>query len=147
SMLAGTLDGYSIEKRYVHKSGRIVHAALHVSMVHDETGRPAYFVAQVEDITQRKEVERLKNEFISTVSHELRTPLTSIRGSLGLLVSGAFGDLPGKVTSLVRIAHSNCERLIRIINDILDVEKIESGALELHSADVQVAPLLARALE
>ncbi|MFP2898922.1 ATP-binding protein [Corallococcus sp. 4LFB] len=83
------------------------------------------------DLTERKAVERMKNEFVSTVSHELRTPLTSIRGSLGLLENGIVGELPPQALGMVRIARTNTERLIRLINDILDLEKMESGMLEL----------------
>jgi signal transduction histidine kinase len=81
-------------------------------------------------VTELKRIDRMKSEFVSTVSHELRTPLTSIRGSLGLIVGGVAGDLlPEAVKNLVGIAKSNCERLIRLINDILDIEKIESGKM------------------
>lgn len=72
---------------------------------------------------------RAKSEFLSTVSHELRTPLTSIRGSLGLIAAGVTGQLPPKVSNLVKIAYTNSERLVRLINDILDMEKIESGKM------------------
>ncbi|MBZ8135335.1 hybrid sensor histidine kinase/response regulator [Afifella sp. IM 167] len=84
------------------------------------------------DITERKRVEQMKNDFISTVSHELRTPLTSIRGALGLVTGGAAGELPPSVTPLIKIAHSNAERLVRLINDILDIEKIESGRMSFE---------------
>ena len=86
----------------------------------------------VRDITERKEIERLKNEFVSIVSHELRTPLTSIRGSLGLMEGGAVGDMPPKARDLLRIARQNADRLIRLINDILDLDKIESGKIQLQ---------------
>ena len=79
------------------------------------------------DISDRKRMDRLKDEFVSTVSHELRTPLTSIAGSLGLLIGGAAGALPEPAARLIRIAQSNSQRLVRLINDILDIEKIESG--------------------
>jgi len=92
---------------------------------------PPRITVFVRDITERKEVERMKNEFISTVSHELRTPLTSIRGSLGLLEGGVMGELPPQALDMVRIARTNTERLIRLINDILDLEKMEAGKLEL----------------
>lgn len=85
------------------------------------------------DITERARIERLKNEFVSIVSHELRTPLTSIRGSLGLLEGGVAGELDIRIKGLVRIALSNTERLIRLVNDILDLDKIETGKLELRS--------------
>ncbi len=78
-------------------------------------------------LTQRSELDTLKDEFISTVSHELRTPLTSIRGALGLLSSGIIGDVDAKALNLLRIAVTNTDRLIRLINDILDLERMESG--------------------
>jgi PAS domain S-box-containing protein len=94
-------------------------------------GRLARITA-VRDITERKEVERMKSEFVSTVSHELRTPLTSIRGALGLVVGGIAGELPAKAKGMIDIAHKNSERLVRLINDILDIEKIESGKMMLE---------------
>lgn len=83
----------------------------------------------IRNITDRKKVERMKNEFVSTVSHELRTPLTSIKGALGLIAGGVAGPIPAKAQELVDIAHKNCERLARLIGDILDVERIESGSM------------------
>ncbi|WP_163999094.1 GAF domain-containing sensor histidine kinase [Pyxidicoccus caerfyrddinensis] len=94
-----------------------------------------------------EEQQRLKNEFISTVSHELRTPLTSIRGSLGLLTGGVAGPLPGPVAEMVDIAHKNSERLIRLINDILDLDKVEAGKLDLYLEAADLAPLLHHAAE
>jgi CheY-like chemotaxis protein len=79
------------------------------------------------------------------VSHELRTPLTSIRGALGLIDAGALGDLPEKAQGMVKIAHQNSERLVRIINDILDVEKIEAGKLEVQLESVPLTAFLAQA--
>jgi signal transduction histidine kinase len=93
------------------------------------------------------EQQRLKNEFISTVSHELRTPLTSIRGSLGLLTGGVAGPLPGPVAEMVDIAHKNSERLIRLINDILDLDKVEAGKLDLYLEVADLAPLLHHAAQ
>jgi signal transduction histidine kinase/ActR/RegA family two-component response regulator len=84
------------------------------------------------DILQLREYEQLKSDFVSTVSHELRTPLTSMRGALGLVLSGAAGPLSPQGQELLRIANQNTERLIRLINDILDVEKIESGTIAVR---------------
>lgn len=102
------------------------------------------FVAAIRDITHRKHAERMKSEFVSTVSHELRTPLTSIGGSLALLASGAIGQIDDKAARLVAIAHSNCERLIRLINDLLDIEKIESGKMSFDMRKVTLAPIIHR---
>jgi PAS domain S-box-containing protein len=95
------------------------------------------------DIGARRAVERMKDEFISVVSHELRTPLTSIRGSLGLLAGGAVGRLPQGAERMVRIALDNSDRLTRLINDILDMERIESGALPMEFAVSESADLVA----
>ena len=145
-VLDGNSPGYQIEVRYLHHGGAVVHVNVNASLARGADGTPAYFVSQIENITQRREVERMKLEFIATVSHELRTPLTSIRGSLGLIAAGAMGELPEKVTPLVKIALQNCERLALIINDILDMEKIESGKSQLHIGAVAVEPLLQQAL-
>ena len=100
-------------------------------------------VAVIRDISERKAVDRLKNEFVSTVSHELRTPLTSIRGSLGLIEGGVAGDVPDRARDLVRIARANADRLIRLINDILDLEKMEAGKLELRRRVIDPAQIVA----
>jgi PAS domain S-box-containing protein len=80
-MLDGRIQTYQMEKRYFHKNGRTIWTLLSVSLVRHPDGTPKYFISQIQDISQRKEVDRLKNEFIATVSHELRTPLTSISGA------------------------------------------------------------------
>ncbi|MGI3783621.1 MAG: sensor histidine kinase, partial [Janthinobacterium lividum] len=84
------------------------------------------------DVTQRREVERLKSEFVSMVSHELRTPLTAIQGSLGLISGGALGVLPPAAARMLEIASISAHRLNRLVDDILDVERIESGVLVLQ---------------
>jgi len=110
-------------------------------------GKVVGFYVQATDVTALKQVDRIKSEFVSTVSHELRTPLTSIRGSLGLIAGGVGGQLPDAVKTLVEIAKNNCERLIRLINDILDIEKIESGKMQLNLQELAMKPLLVQALE
>ncbi|MEI8395291.1 MAG: PAS domain S-box protein [Rhodospirillaceae bacterium] len=104
------------------------------------------FTGIVRDITERKQVEKLKAEFISTVSHELRTPLTAIRGSLSLVNSGVMGDINGDVRELTTIAEQSCERLVRLINDILDVETIGSGQLQLVTKRISIIDAVARSL-
>ncbi|MEA2937000.1 MAG: hypothetical protein QOC56_504 [Alphaproteobacteria bacterium] len=99
------------------------------------------------DISERRQNERLKDEFVSTVSHELRTPLTSIAGSLGLLTGGATGAMPEPAMRLLRIAHKNSERLVRLINDILDIEKIESGKVVFDLKWVEVGTIVDQAVE
>ncbi len=101
----------------------------------------------VVDISERKRTERLKDEFVSTVSHELRTPLTSITASLGLLTAGGAGRLPEPAARLVTIAHNNGQRLVRLVNDILDIEKIESGKMAFHIEAVDVRAIVDQAIE
>jgi len=104
------------------------------------------FVAAVRDITDKRALERVKNEFVSTVSHELRTPLTSISGALALMAKGTAGALPDKALGLVAIARSNCDRLVRLINDILDLERIEAGELVFEFSSVSIRGLVERAI-
>jgi PAS domain S-box-containing protein len=106
-----------------------------------------FVLSSVVDISHRQEIDRLRRSFISTVSHELRTPLTSISGSLGLLRSGAMGALPEKAAAMVRIAYQNSERLVRIINDILDIGKIDAGVLDLRMVDVSLRDLVQQSVE
>ena len=98
-------------------------------------------------LSQRSELDTLKDEFISTVSHELRTPLTSIRGALGLLSSGIIGDVDAKALNLLRIAVTNTDRLIRLINDILDLERMESGRAPLQIRRCSLRDLSQQAIE
>jgi PAS domain S-box-containing protein len=106
-----------------------------------------HIVAIIRDISERRRMEQMKDEFVATVSHELRTPLTSIAGSLGLLAGGAAGALPDKAARLIQIAHANSQRLVRLINDILDIEKIESGKLRLDMAPLDLREIAQRSLE
>lgn len=104
------------------------------------------FVGIVRDITARKQMERMKSEFVSTVSHELRTPLTSIRGALGLIMGKFASGLPNKALQLLDTAKRNAERLTLLINDILDLEKIESGKLEFEFKAIDLVPLTKQAI-
>jgi signal transduction histidine kinase len=94
------------------------------------------------DIVRRREAERAKEEFISIVGHELRTPLTSIRGSLGLLQAGVMGELPEDGTEMLAVAVTNTDRLVRLVNDVLDVERMDSGQIPLRRAPVAAAELV-----
>ena len=110
-------------------------------------GEGRHFAGSVRDVSERHAVEKLKGEFISTVSHELRTPLASIRGSLSLLAGGILGDLSDEAREMVTIAERNCVRLIGLVNDILDIERLEQGSLHMEMAEVAFADVLARTRE
>jgi PAS domain S-box-containing protein len=103
-------------------------------------------IVQGRDITQQLEAERMKQEFTSTLSHELRTPLTSIIGSLQLINSGVLGDIDKDVLELTTIAERNGQRLLDLINDILDIEKIESGKLALFPEPMLLADMVTESL-
>lgn len=101
----------------------------------------------IRDVTERARVAQLKDEFVSTVSHELRTPLTAIRGALGLMEGGVGGTLDGKAGSLVSMARRNCERLSSLIDDLLDLEKIEQGAISYDLQRTDLEQVLREAVE
>lgn len=114
--------------------------------VRGEGGRITGRIYVYRDITRETEVDRMKTEFIATVSHELRTPMTSIKGSLGLVLGGIAGQLPAEARDLLEIAQNNTDRLIRLINDILDISRIEAGKMEIKRAPLSVADAVQRAV-
>jgi len=118
------------EKELIRKDGSRCPVVLNGVMTQGLNGHKLIW-SIVEDITERKRVDKMKSEFISTVSHELRTPLTSISGALGVLASHFNDGLPESMQNMLRIARSNCQRLSQLINDLLDIEKITSGNMNL----------------
>ncbi len=120
---------------------------LDLTITEMQVGGELMFTGVVRDITERNENDRIKREFISTVSHELRTPLTSIKGALGLLMAGVSGDLPKRMQEMLNIAHNNCDRLVRLINDILDIEKIAAGKMEFRMEALDLVEVLKQAVD
>ena len=112
-----------------------------------EEGSISGMVVAFQDVSERRRLEKMKDEFISTVSHELRTPLTSLRASLGLVQSGSLDKRPEKQRQMIEMAIGNCDRLIRLVNDILDFEGAEKGRLALNRKPVETANLLRRAVD
>lgn len=145
-MTTGTARIIGIGREVVgrRKDGSIFPMELAVSEVKVEGRR--MFTGIVRDISERKRIEKMKSEFISTVSHELRTPLTSIRGALGLVVDGFAGEIPATAKTMISIAHNNSERLVRLINDILDIEKIEAGKMTYSPHPIGLRTLLEQAV-
>lgn len=129
------------------KSGEERFIAWNNTMLQDVDGNTIGTISIGEDVTERQKVEKMKNEFISIVSHELRTPLTSIRGSLGLLATGVMDDEPGEMKRMIEIAAIDTERLVRLVNDVLDLEKLESGKVSLMRSWCNAADLMQRSLE
>lgn len=112
-------------------------------LVHE--GRVTGTVVAFTDVSERRRLERMKDEFISTVSHELRTPLTSLRASLGLIAGGVLEKHPEKVSQMLEIAVNNCDRLVRLVNDIVDFERIGAGKITLNYGIWDTIELLRRA--
>jgi signal transduction histidine kinase len=120
---------------------------LYTAPIRDGDGNLFGRVWHFRDISSIKEVSRMKNEFISAVSHELRTPLTSIRGALDLIASGLMGELRHDAMQLAKVAQDNCGRLVRLINDVLDIEKIEAGRMEFRLEPSSLQGILEHAVE
>jgi PAS domain S-box-containing protein len=141
-------DGFETrEWTFVRKDGSRFPVSATVTPLRDDEGAISGFIGVIEDITVRKDVERLKSEFTAVVSHELRTPLTSIRGSLGLILGAFASALPPKVRALLEIAQSNCERLVLLINDILDIEKFSAGQMRFDMQSLPLSRVLSQAVE
>lgn len=141
-------DGFETrEWTFVRKDGTRFPANVVITPLRDDQGLVTGYLGVIEDIRARKEVERLKSEFTAVVSHELRTPLTSIRGSLGLILGALSAGLPTKVRELLEIAQSNCERLVLLINDILDIEKFSAGQMRFDMRAVSLAEVTLQAVQ
>jgi signal transduction histidine kinase len=147
ALLRGDIPGYKVEHRVRTHGGdwKWIESAARVT-ARDERGRARRVTGTNADITERKAIEQMKDEFMATVSHELRTPLTAIVGSLALVRDGEAGDLPAPAEEFVRMAFDNAERLAALVNDIRDLQRLESGRLEFSIAPVELAPFLERAL-
>ena len=134
----------SHEFKGVKKNGETCDLRLEYSSIELKQKKALVFL--LEDITKEKEIDNLKNNFVSMISHELRTPLTSIRGALGLVSSGVLGEMPDKVKQLLHIAGNNSIRLVNLINDILDLEKIKAGKMNFRFGEYQVMQLVEETL-
>jgi PAS domain S-box-containing protein len=131
--------------RAVRKDGVEFPAEVLLNPMHTRNGLMVLSV--VIDNSEAKRQDQMKDEFVATVSHELRTPMTSIAGSLGLLIGNAGGQLPEPMARLLTIAHRNSQRLVRLINDVLDIEKIESGKMQFDMKRVEARAVVEQALE
>jgi len=128
------------------KDGTTIPVEYVASPLIDE-GQIAGMVVAFQDVSERRRLEKMKDEFISTVSHELRTPLTSLRASLGLISSGSLDKRPEKQKQMLDVAIGNCDRLVRLVNDILDFDRVERGGMPLHREVLAAGDLLRRAAD
>lgn len=146
-MLKGEISTLQLEKRYIAKDGTIIPTFMRTAPIRDSAGTILYLIGQIQDIRERLKVEQMKDEFISVISHELRTPLTSIRGALGILSTGIYANRPEKAQHMLEIALNNSDRLVRLINDILDLERLQSGKVELVMQPCQISDLMQQAID
>ncbi len=146
--LDGTFTSSSNEHRVQCKDGSFLWVLGRGMVVQrDDQGKALRMVGTISDISERKDIDRMKSEFISTVSHELRTPLTSIRGSLGLLEGGVLGNLPPKALDLIKIANKNSQRLVMLVNDILDMDKLVAGKMVILTDKFNLLEIVETAIE
>lgn len=134
-----------LERVVINRDGAEIPVEVTIALAGTTEG--TFFSAFLHDIAERKEIERMKNEFVSTVSHELRTPMTSIRASLSMLADGSAGELPPDTRVLIDIAYNSCERLVRLVNDVLDIEKIESGGMMFDMNPQPLLPIVKQAMD
>lgn len=135
------------EWTYKRKDGSVFPVMLTVSALRDLDGEIFGYLGIGRDITELKRIDKMKAEFISTVSHELRTPLTAISGALGILDSGSAGEISAAAKRMIGIAHSNAQRLILIVNDLLDMEKLVAGKMHFELQEQSLLPLVQHSLD
>ncbi len=137
--------GYDTEYRILWPDHQIRHLASRAKIIY-EGGEAVSMIGTCWDISERKRLDKVKTEFVSTVSHELRTPLTAITGALGLMIGGNLFELPEKAKNVLDIAYKNAQRLKLLINDLLDMDKLLAGKLEFHCEPQPLMPLVERAV-
>ncbi|MDF3014425.1 MAG: domain S-box protein, partial [Cellvibrio sp.] len=135
------------EWHYVHREGTRFPVLLTVSALRDAEGEITGYLGIARDISERKRIDQMKTEFISTVSHELRTPLTAISGALGILINGLAGKLPEQSVRMIQIAHNNSQRLIHLVNDLLDMEKLVAGKMHFDFQTYKLRHLIEQSIE
>jgi PAS domain S-box-containing protein len=146
-LIAGVEQQNLTTNRNYHQNGKVLDCEWYNSVLLDNSGQMESVFSLALDVTERHQVERMKDEFISIVSHELRTPLTSIYGSLSMLTSGLLDPQSAKGKRLLTIAVDSTDRLMRLVNDILDVERIESGTVKMVKAVWMVSELMEKAVD
>ncbi|MGA9381324.1 MAG: PAS domain-containing protein, partial [Phormidium sp.] len=140
-------EGLFNELRYQDPQGNVCYTQVRTAPIKSSDGAIILFVGVVEDITERRKIDQMKKDFISVVSHELRTPLTSIRGSLGLVAGGVYDKKPEKMKEMIAIAARQSDRLVRLVNDILDLRRLESGQTQFNFQHCAAAELIQQSVD
>ncbi len=146
-LLQGEISVYQLEKRYLKKDQDLLWTQVTRGAIRDSDNKFVHTLNMIQDITERRQIEKMKDDFVSIVSHELRTPLTSLRGALGLLSTGKLGKLNPQGQRLLEFALTDTDLLVRLVNDILDLERLKSGTLTLAPQICQTADLIQQAVQ
>lgn len=141
------ITSFKGELRFYNKKGYFCWFELTIQSEVDESTNKLRFTGTLNDITERRRIAQVQSEFVSVVSHELRTPITSIRGALAILDSGKAGNVSETQLKLIQIAHKNSQRLITLVNDILDMEKLMAGKMSLNMESINLISLVELAIE
>lgn len=149
TFVAKAREGFGDEREwtYVRKDGQRLPVVLSVAALRDSEGEITGFLGIARDISEIKRIDQMKTEFISTVSHELRTPLTAISGALSIIANGKAGSLPEQALRMVQIALNNSHRLIYLVNDLLDMEKLVAGKMIFDIQPYSVRQLILQSIE
>jgi len=146
-ILSGAQPSHQAERRFLSKQGKTIWGLMNLAVMRNTQAAPLYLIVQIADLSDRHHLDTMKDEFISIVSHELRTPLTAIRGSLGILKAGILSDEPETAQQMLDVALRSTDRLVRLVNDILNLERLESGKAILKKESCEISDLMAQAVE
>jgi PAS domain S-box-containing protein len=147
AMARGEVDRTDAERLYRRKDGSEFEALVSTAAVRDDQGRYLYSIRTVQDITERKEIERGKDEFIAMTSHELRTPVTAMHAAVTLVAQGAFGEMPAKAQNMLNIAASNSDRLVALVNDLIDLERMHLGKVDISVQQINAGEIVLQAAD
>jgi PAS domain S-box-containing protein len=146
ALIEGRTISYQVDKRYIHRDGRVIWVQLSVSAVRRADGAVDFLVAQFQDITERKVIDRMKDEFVAVVNNELRTPLAALRDSLGEIAARRDVDLPDSLQRLFDNCRQSSDRLGRLVEEMLDLEKLADGQLRIDFKDERIAEITRNAI-
>jgi PAS domain S-box-containing protein len=145
-LLEGRTTSYQMEKRYLHRDGRLIWVQLSVSLVRRADGGVEFLVAQIQDITERKNMDRTRDELVAVVGNELRTPLAAIRDALGLITAARDIAIPVSLQRAFDACRANCERAGALVDGIVDLERLTGGQMRFDFKDEAIADITRQAV-